>query len=145
MVKCLPIHGNVCAIAPDLLQHRSLVRVGGLRLKPCDGFSTKGAKAPWTLFKIEDYMNFKSFLSQSRLSRCETIFPGFLTTDLSAQQECAQNLFPYLLLLTSQSSLKELNTAFHLQQITNNDKKDFHNITRSLSAQSVHGFYGVQC
>ena len=77
MVKCLPIQGNVCAIALDLLQHRSLVRVGGLRLKPCDGFSRNGAEAPWTLVKIENYMNFKSFLSQSRLSRCENNFSRF--------------------------------------------------------------------
>ena len=31
----LLIHGNVCAIAPDPLQHHILARVDRLRLKPC--------------------------------------------------------------------------------------------------------------
>ena len=48
MVKCLLIHGNVCAIAPDPLQHHILARVDKLRLKPCGWLSRDNMEAPWT-------------------------------------------------------------------------------------------------
>ena len=91
--------------------------------------SAEMARSLLDFAQVCNYTNFKSFLF-----------------DLSAQQECVRRIcFHFSLLFTSQSSLKELNIVFLLQRIRNNDKKVFHNITRSLSAQTVHGFYGVQC